>query len=107
MAPGLVWRSVRESWNFTEAGSGGKPAGRWSRVPVFAANRRRFVTGRMTDIQRNGFAMSSAARVLVIEDERPIRKFVRITLETHGYAVNETETAAAGFTRQPASRRTQ
>jgi len=35
-------------------------------------------------------------KILVIEDERQIRKFVRITLEAHGYVVTEAETAAAG-----------
>lgn len=34
----------------------------------------------------------NAAKVLVIEDEPPIRKFLRISLEAHGYLVTETET---------------
>ena len=37
-----------------------------------------------------------AAKVLVIEDEPPIRKFLRLSLETHGYRVTEVSTAAAG-----------
>lgn len=39
----------------------------------------------------------NAAKVLVIEDEPPIRKFLRISLEAHGYLVTETETAATGI----------
>ncbi|HEY1066474.1 MAG TPA: response regulator, partial [Pirellulales bacterium] len=40
---------------------------------------------------------SDAARVLVIEDEPPIRRFLRITLESHGYRFVEAETAAQGL----------
>jgi two-component system KDP operon response regulator KdpE len=36
-------------------------------------------------------------RVLVIEDELPIRKFLRISLESHGFVVSETDTAAKGI----------
>ena len=36
-------------------------------------------------------------RVLVIEDELPIRKFLRISLESHGFIVSETDTAAKGI----------
>jgi len=39
----------------------------------------------------------NAAKILVIEDEPPIRKFLRISLEAHGYVVIETETAATGI----------
>ena len=35
--------------------------------------------------------------VLVIEDEQPIRRFLRATLETHGYRVKEAETARDGL----------
>ena len=37
------------------------------------------------------------ARVLVIEDELQIRKFLRILLESHGFVVTETDTAAKGI----------
>lgn len=36
-------------------------------------------------------------RILVIEDEQPIRKFLRILLESQGFVVTETETAATGL----------
>ena len=36
-------------------------------------------------------------KILVIEDEPPIRKFLRISLDSHGYNVIETGTAAAGI----------
>ena len=36
-------------------------------------------------------------KILVIEDESPIRKFLRISLESHGYTVIETKTAAMGI----------
>ena len=38
-----------------------------------------------------------APKILVIEDEPPIRKFLRISLESHGYRVIETGTAATGI----------
>ena len=38
-----------------------------------------------------------AAKILVIEDESPIRKFIRLSLESHGYDVSEVSTAAAGI----------
>ena len=38
-------------------------------------------------------------RILVIEDEQPIRKFLRITLESQGYGFSEAETAAEGLRR--------
>ena len=38
-----------------------------------------------------------APKILVIEDEPPIRKFLRISLESHGYSVIEATTAAAGI----------
>jgi two-component system KDP operon response regulator KdpE len=34
--------------------------------------------------------------ILIIEDEPPIRRFLRATLETHGYRVKEAETARDG-----------
>jgi two-component system KDP operon response regulator KdpE len=43
-----------------------------------------------------------SAKILVIEDEPPIRKFLRISLETSGYVLVEAETAAKGL-RQVAS----
>ena len=42
-------------------------------------------------------SFSDQPRVLVIEDELPIRKFLRILLESHGFVVTETETAATGL----------
>ena len=39
----------------------------------------------------------NAPKILVIEDEPPIRKFLRISLESHGYYVMEAGTAAAGI----------
>ena len=36
-------------------------------------------------------------RILVIEDDAPIRKFLRIMLESHGFDVSEAETAATGI----------
>ncbi len=49
--------------------------------------------------QRGCFEMpiQDAPKILVIEDEPPIRKFLRISLESHGYTVIETSTAAAGI----------
>ena len=38
----------------------------------------------------------SGNRILVIDDERPIRRFLRVTLEAHGYAVIEAETGRRG-----------
>lgn len=40
---------------------------------------------------------SDQPRILVIEDELPIRKFLRILLESNGFVVTETETAATGI----------
>jgi two-component system KDP operon response regulator KdpE len=37
------------------------------------------------------------ARILIIEDEQPIRRLLRISLESHGYQVVEATTAAAGL----------
>lgn len=37
------------------------------------------------------------AKILVIEDELPIRKFLRITLESHQYVMLETDSAAKGL----------
>jgi two-component system KDP operon response regulator KdpE len=39
----------------------------------------------------------SAGRILVVDDERPIRRFLRVTLEAHGYTVVEAETARSGI----------
>lgn len=41
--------------------------------------------------------MTDAPRILVVEDEAPIRKFLRISLEAHGYRVQEAETAASAL----------
>ncbi|WP_337997781.1 response regulator [Oleispirillum naphthae] len=38
-----------------------------------------------------------SVRVLVVDDEPQIRKFLRISLAANGYAVSEAETAAAGI----------
>jgi two-component system KDP operon response regulator KdpE len=38
----------------------------------------------------------SGARILIIDDERPIRRFLRVTLEAHGYAVVEADTGRRG-----------
>lgn len=38
-------------------------------------------------------------RILVLEDEPPIRRFLRISLEAHGYAVDEAESATKGIQR--------
>jgi two-component system KDP operon response regulator KdpE len=46
--------------------------------------------------------MTDAARILLIEDDRSIRRFLRISLETHGFSVAESETAEAAL-RQAAS----
>jgi len=39
----------------------------------------------------------SGARILVIDDERPIRRFLRVSLEAHGYVVVEAETGRRGI----------
>ena len=39
----------------------------------------------------------SGARILIIDDERPIRRFLRVTLEAHGYAVLEADTGRRGI----------
>lgn len=39
------------------------------------------------------------ARILVIDDETPIRRFLRVALEAEGYAVTEAATAHAGIER--------
>lgn len=38
-----------------------------------------------------------SARILIIEDEAAIRRFLRISLEAHAYRVSEAETGAAGL----------
>jgi two-component system, OmpR family, KDP operon response regulator KdpE len=40
---------------------------------------------------------TDAAKILVIEDEPPIRNFLRLSLVSHGYHVSEVSTAAAGI----------
>ena len=40
---------------------------------------------------------ADSARILVIEDETSIRRFLRISLETHGFSVCESNTAEAGL----------
>jgi len=39
----------------------------------------------------------SAGRILIIEDEAPIRKFLRVALEAHDFAVSESATGRAGI----------
>lgn len=41
--------------------------------------------------------MTDSPRILVVEDEAPIRKFLRISLESQGFRMLEAETAAAGL----------
>lgn len=41
--------------------------------------------------------MSAAARVLVVDDEAPIRRFLRVALEAEGYCVIEAPTAREGL----------
>ena len=41
--------------------------------------------------------MSAGARILVIEDEAPIRRFLRIALEAAGFAVEEAERGRLGI----------
>lgn len=41
--------------------------------------------------------MADSPRILVIEDELPIRKFLRISLETNGFEMREAETATRGL----------
>lgn len=41
--------------------------------------------------------MTDSPRILVVEDETPIRKFLRISLESHGYRMQEAETAASAL----------
>lgn len=41
--------------------------------------------------------MTDAPRILVVEDEAPIRKFLRISLESHGYRIQEADTAASAL----------
>ncbi len=42
---------------------------------------------------------SAAPHILVIEDELPIRKFLRISLESHDFRMTEAESAAKGLQR--------
>lgn len=42
--------------------------------------------------------IDSAAKILVVEDEAPIRKFLRISLEAHGYKVLEARLGGVGLT---------
>lgn len=41
----------------------------------------------------------TGARILVIDDETPIRRFLRVALEAEGYSVTEAATARAGIER--------
>ncbi len=41
--------------------------------------------------------MPDHVRILVVEDESPIRKFLRISLESNGFAMQEAETAEQGL----------
>jgi len=48
--------------------------------------------------------MSAIQRVLVIDDEAAIRKFLRVSLEQHGYWIEEAATGTEGLTRAVAFR---
>jgi len=41
--------------------------------------------------------MTSGARILIIDDETPIRRFLRVALEADGHSVTEAATARAGI----------
>ena len=41
--------------------------------------------------------MTASARILIIDDEAPIRRFLRVALEAEGYGVIEAATARAGL----------
>ncbi|RWR44762.1 response regulator transcription factor [Sinirhodobacter ferrireducens] len=41
--------------------------------------------------------MTAAARILIVEDEAPIRRFLRVALETEGHVVSEAATARDGI----------
>ncbi|RBP86032.1 winged helix family two component transcriptional regulator [Rhodobacter sp. 140A] len=41
--------------------------------------------------------MTAAARILIVEDEAPIRRFLRVALETEGHLVSEAATARDGI----------
>ncbi len=41
--------------------------------------------------------MSAAARILIVDDEAPIRRFLRVALEAEGYGVIESATAREGL----------
>lgn len=41
--------------------------------------------------------MTAAARILIVEDEAPIRRFLRVALEAEGHAVSEAATAREGI----------
>lgn len=43
--------------------------------------------------------MTAAARILIVEDEAPIRRFLRVALETEGHLVSEAGTARDGIAR--------
>jgi two-component system KDP operon response regulator KdpE len=43
--------------------------------------------------------MSEGPQVLVVDDERQIRRFLRISLETNGYAVQECESGSAALSK--------
>jgi two-component system, OmpR family, KDP operon response regulator KdpE len=46
--------------------------------------------------QHHDTEATSGADVLVIEDERPIRQFLRVSLTSHGYQMSEVGTGSAG-----------
>ena len=48
--------------------------------------------------------MSVPAQILLVEDEGPIRKFVRASLEGEGYRLTEAETGKKRSAWQPRSR---
>jgi two-component system KDP operon response regulator KdpE len=48
--------------------------------------------------------MSGGARILVVDDEQAIRRFLRVTLDAEGYQVYEAETGKEALEAVPACR---
>ena len=51
----------------------------------------------MSEVIQPSFASAPPARVLVIDDEPQIRKFLEISLRAQGFAVELADTAQAGL----------
>src|SRR5215831_8108714 len=49
--------------------------------------------------RRNAMSQAAKVNILVIEDEPPLRKFLRVTLQSQGYHVIEATTAEEGLNR--------